>query len=73
MAATPQNTQLLNEEVERLTRELDQASNEKHQSAQIGLALLDEKKKLEEKCEEYEILYENSKHELEITQEVKKN
>lgn len=57
-------------EIERLNRELDQASAEKVQSAQYGLVLLEEKSALQVKCEELEMLYENSKHELHITQEV---
>lgn len=61
---------LLKREIERLTRELDQASSEKVQSAQYGLVLLEEKKELQQKCEELENLYENAKHELTITQEV---
>ncbi|XP_066158406.1 protein bicaudal D [Euwallacea fornicatus] len=60
---------LLKGEIERLTRELDQASSEKVQSAQYGLVLLEEKKELQQKCEEFESLYENTKHELQITQE----
>lgn len=63
------NSELLKSEVERLTRELDQASSEKVQSAQYGLVLLEEKKELQQKCEEFEALYENTKHELNITQE----
>lgn len=62
---------LLRNEIERLTRELDQASSEKVQSAQYGLVLLEEKKELQQKCEEFEALYENAKHELNITQEVR--
>ena len=60
----------LRSEVERLTRELDLQSSEINQSAKYGLGLLEEKKSLEVKCEELENLYENTKHELEITQEV---
>ncbi|GLH13771.1 Protein bicaudal D [Gryllus bimaculatus] len=56
-------------EIERLNRELDQASSEKVQSAQYGLVLLEEKEALQLKCEDLEALYENSKHDLEITQE----
>lgn len=56
-------------EIERLSRELDQASSEKIQSAQFGLVLLDEKSLLQQKCEELETLYENTKHDLDITQE----
>ncbi|XP_063226186.1 protein bicaudal D [Bacillus rossius redtenbacheri] len=61
--------ELLQEEIERLGRELDQASSEKIQSAQYGLVLLEEKEALQMRCEELEALYDNSKHELEITQE----
>ncbi|CAH0550520.1 unnamed protein product [Brassicogethes aeneus] len=61
--------EVLKSEIERLNRELDQASSEKVQSAQYGLVLLEEKKELEQKCEELETLYENNKHELGITQE----
>ncbi|XP_037958439.1 protein bicaudal D [Teleopsis dalmanni] len=56
-------------EVERLSRELDQATSERAQSAQYGLSLLEEKSTLQLKCEELETLYDNAKHELEITQE----
>lgn len=59
----------LRAEIERLYRELDLASTEKIQSAQYGLALLEEKSALEQKCSDFESLYENTKHELDITQE----
>ncbi|XP_046388436.1 protein bicaudal D [Ischnura elegans] len=59
----------LRREVERLSRELDQASSENVQSAQYGLELLAEKGRLEVRCSELEALYENTKHELDITQE----
>lgn len=57
-------------EVERLTRELDQATSERAQSAQYGLSLLEEKSALEQRVEELETLYDNAKHELDITHEV---
>jgi hypothetical protein len=60
----------LQSEVERLTRELDLATSEINQSAKYGLGLLEEKQSLQSKCEELENLYENARHELEITQEV---
>ena len=69
MTMAEPTVEFLKVEVERLNRELDQASSEKIQSAQYGLVLLEEKSSLEQKCEELEILYENAKHELEITQE----
>ncbi|XP_029167764.1 protein bicaudal D isoform X3 [Nylanderia fulva] len=59
----------LRTEIERLSRELDLASTEKIQSAQYGLALLEEKSGLQQRCNDLEALYENTKHELEITQE----
>lgn len=74
-SCTLQETTLeeLKREVERLSRELDQAVSEKIQSAHYGLVLLEEKDGLVLKCEELEALYDNSKHELEITQEVSKS
>lgn len=60
----------LKAEIERLSRELDQASSEKIQSAQLGLVLLEEKSALQQRCDELESLFENTRHELEITQEV---
>ena len=59
----------LRREVERLTRELDQASAEKVQSAQYGLVLLEEKEQLDLRCSELEALFENTRHELVATQE----
>lgn len=61
----------LRSENERLTRELDLQNSEIINSAKFGLGLLEEKQSLQSKCEELENLYENTKHELEITQEVK--
>ncbi|XP_059615669.1 protein bicaudal D [Phlebotomus argentipes] len=59
----------LRAEVERLGRDLEIASSEKIQSAQYGLVLLEEKAHLQQKCEELETLYENTKHDLDITLE----
>ncbi|XP_037708709.1 protein bicaudal D [Drosophila subpulchrella] len=64
-----QSVQDLQMEVERLTRELDQVSSASAQSAQYGLSLLEEKSALQHKCEELETLYDNTRHELDITQE----
>lgn len=63
----------LRSEVERLTRELDLQNSEIINSAKYGLGLLEEKQALQSKCEELENLYENTRHELDITQEVKLN
>jgi len=59
----------LKQEVVRLTQELDQTSSEKIQSAQYGLVLLEEKESLETRCQELEAHFENTKHELQVTQE----
>jgi len=59
----------LKQEVVRLTQELDQTSSEKIQSAQYGLVLLEEKENLEARCQELEAHFENTKHELQVTQE----
>ncbi|XP_024881306.1 microtubule-associated protein Bicaudal D isoform X3 [Temnothorax americanus] len=69
MAAPVDGLEELRTEIERLSRELDLASTEKIQSAQYGLALLEEKSALQQRCNDLETLYENTKHELEITQE----
>lgn len=60
----------LQHEINRLTRELDQAQTEKVQSATYGLSLLEDKQSLTKRYEELENLYENVRQELEITQEV---
>jgi protein bicaudal D len=70
MEANFSNVEMLSLEIERLTRELDQTNSEKVQSAQYGIVLLQEKENLKQKCEELENLYENSRHELALTQEV---
>ncbi|XP_059059067.1 protein bicaudal D [Achroia grisella] len=59
----------LKAEIERLSRELDQASSEKIQSAQLGLVLLEEKSALQQRYDELEGIYENTRHDLKITQE----
>lgn len=59
----------LKAEVERLSRELDQASAEKIQSAQYGLSLLEDKEALQQRCDDLEALYESTKHEFDITQQ----
>ncbi|XP_028163282.1 protein bicaudal D [Ostrinia furnacalis] len=72
MAATAQSDMSVIElqaEIERLSRELDQASSEKIQSAQLGLVLLEEKSALQQRYDELESIYENTRHELKITQE----
>ncbi|XP_077298357.1 microtubule-associated protein Bicaudal D [Arctopsyche grandis] len=56
-------------ELERVCRELDQANSERDQSARYGLVLLDEKDQLQRRVEELDALYENAKHEIDITHE----
>ncbi|KAM0731246.1 Protein bicaudal D [Formica fusca] len=68
-ATTVDEVEGLRTEIQRLSRELALASTEKVQSAKYGLALLEEKSGLQQRCNDLEALYENTKHELEITQE----
>ena len=60
----------LKEENEALSRELAEAISERNQSAKYGLALVEDKTKLQSQFNQLEILYENTKHELKIAQEV---
>lgn len=71
MTETMDSVDTLKQELERLNLELDQTSSEKNQAAQYGLVLLEEKESLQSRCEELEALYENTKHELEGTREVR--
>jgi len=59
----------LKQENIRLHQELDQTSSEKIQSAQYGLVLLEEKEGLEARCADLEAAFENTKHDLQVTQE----
>lgn len=61
---------LLKQELERLSCELEQTTHDKNLSAEYGLALLDEKKSLQLKCEELEACYDAVKLELDILREV---
>lgn len=65
-AGEAQGDEALRREIERLTRELDQTSSEKIQSAQYGLVLLEEKERLETRCTELEAAFENARHELQV-------
>merc|ERR1712012_1264542 len=67
--AGPEEVERLKQEIIRLTQELDQTSSDKIQSAQYGLVLLEEKEGLEARCQDLEINFENTKHELQVTQE----
>lgn len=72
MAETLESIDNLKQELERLNLELDQTSSEKNQAAQYGLVLLEEKESLQTRLEDLEALYENTKHELDNTREVRK-
>lgn len=65
-----EDVELLRQEVERLTRELDEANQEKATSGQYGLLLLDEKAALTRRCDELETLYDTARSEMEILKEV---
>lgn len=56
--------------IARLKDELAQASREKVQAAEYGLAVLDEKQQLKQQNEEMEILFETAKQELQMAKEV---
>ena len=63
-------TESLRQEVDRLTRELEQASQVKEQSASYGLLLLEERQALLKRYTELETLYDTAKNDLEILKEV---
>ena len=60
----------LKSEVERLNNELQQACLEKVQAAEYGLAVLEEKQRLQEQYDELETSLEGNKQELECLREV---
>lgn len=60
----------LKSEVERLSNELQQACLEKVQAAEYGLAVLEEKQRLQEQYDELESVLEANKQELECLREV---
>ena len=60
----------LKSEVERLSNELQQACLEKVQAAKYGLAVLEEKQRLQEQYDELETSLEGNKQELECLREV---
>lgn len=67
---TEAGPQWLRAEVERLTRELRETSQEKIQAAEYGLAVLEEKQQLKQRFEELESEYETVKQELDQLKEV---
>ncbi|KAK7878647.1 hypothetical protein WMY93_030483 [Mugilogobius chulae] len=56
-------------EIERLSRELTETTNEKIQAAEYGLAVLEEKQQLKQQYDELEIEYETIRHELDLLKE----
>lgn len=62
--------ELLKQELERLSCELEQTTHDKNLSAEYGLALLEEKKTLQLRCEELEQYYDVAKSELDLLREV---
>lgn len=61
------------EEVERLSRELAETTQEKIQAAEYGLAVLEEKQQLKQQYDELEAEYESVRQELEQLREVTEN
>ncbi|CAG0917058.1 unnamed protein product [Notodromas monacha] len=59
----------LKRQVEDLRSALDEQAREVQQSAHYGLVLLQEKQSLQERCDELETLFDNAKHDLDITRE----
>ena len=60
----------LKKEIDRLTFDLQQACQEKIQAAEYGLAVLEEKQKIQDKYEELETTYDSKNKELERAKEV---
>lgn len=57
-------------EIERLSRELSETTNEKIQAAEYGLAVLEEKQQLKQQYDDLEIEYETVRQELDQLKEV---
>lgn len=60
----------LKKEIDRLSFDLQQACQEKIQAAEYGLAVLEEKQKIQDKYEELETTYDSKNKELERAKEV---
>lgn len=65
-----QELELVKQELERQSCELEQTTHEKNLSAEYGLVLLEEKKALQQRCEELESYYDSSRTELDLLREV---
>lgn len=57
-------------EIQRLSRELIETTNEKIQAAEYGLAVLEEKQQLKQQYDDLEIDYEAVRRELDLLKEV---
>lgn len=57
-------------EIERLSRELSETTNEKIQAAEYGLAVLEEKQQLKQQYDDLEIEYEAVRQEMDQLKEV---
>lgn len=57
-------------EIERLSRELIETTNEKIQAAEYGLVVLEEKQQLKQQYDDLEIDYEAARRELDLLKEV---
>lgn len=57
-------------EIERLSRELSETTNEKIQAAEYGLVVLEEKQQLKQQYDDLEIEYESVRQELDQLKEV---
>ncbi|XP_076012679.1 protein bicaudal D homolog 2 isoform X2 [Genypterus blacodes] len=66
---TEAGPQWLRVEIERLSRELRETTQEKIQAAEYGLAVLEEKQQLKQRFEELETEYETVRHELDQLKE----
>ncbi|XP_054709336.1 protein bicaudal D-like [Uloborus diversus] len=64
-----QERDLLKQELERINCEFEQTTHEKNLSAQYGLVLLDEKRALQQRCEDLEACYDSVKAELDLLRE----
>lgn len=67
---TEAGPQWLRVEVERLSRELRETTQEKIQAAEYGLAVLEEKQQLKQRFDELETEYEAARQELDQLREV---
>lgn len=70
MSSAEQQRDWTRAEVERLSRELSETTQEKIQAAEYGLAVLEEKQQLKQQYDELEAEYETVRQELEQLREV---